>query len=388
MYIKASSSRPRKDSKVPSIKFPEALDDTRIPEALEFSLAVLNDIIKNRKKKEEKEIVHLPSSTIVFPQKTHDPIPSQDCISKLELDDLINRYLEVLDDYISESREGRKAKDENKVCEPLTYQQELVRPNQNETHTFGPCSRNGNEDGGTNTDNEFPESDDFAIDLIDDYLAEEPVAKRKKEVTQEPSNIEKDEDKTFTKESEVRRVEDKRIKVQIDEFKVLNRFQISAETSDALGCYYVDQIAVAQNNEKEIRVKEAAYKDPVKADKTKNELPKIESKESQALPYYQKSAEATKTSHVVKPSRGHMVKIERGAPMDFQETFRMDDVNEIDSNEFIKEKEIKIENVPVHVEKATDDKPKLILDKDLDRRSHFERNELFTKDLNEACGHG
>ncbi|RIB27912.1 hypothetical protein C2G38_2322713 [Gigaspora rosea] len=57
--------------------FPEAVNDKDIPEALEFLLAVLKDVIQNGKKKEEKEIVHFPFSTMVFPREVRPVEPQK-----------------------------------------------------------------------------------------------------------------------------------------------------------------------------------------------------------------------------------------------------------------------------------------------------------------------
>ncbi|KAF0474165.1 hypothetical protein F8M41_024744 [Gigaspora margarita] len=106
-------------------------------------------------------------------------------------------------------------------------------------------------------------------------------------------------------------------------------------------------ITIVQKNDKKIRVKEVACKNLVKTDKTKNKLSKIELKnkieidnnvtksakesdingigiESQALLYYQKFVEATKTNHMggkVKSSHEHRLGIEKKALIDIRETF-------------------------------------------------------------------
>ncbi|RIB07634.1 hypothetical protein C2G38_2045842 [Gigaspora rosea] len=49
-----------------------------------------------------------------IPEKSNGSISSQECIAKSELDRLIDRYLEALDNFIPKSRKGRKAENENK----------------------------------------------------------------------------------------------------------------------------------------------------------------------------------------------------------------------------------------------------------------------------------
>ncbi|KAF0460397.1 hypothetical protein F8M41_000599 [Gigaspora margarita] len=71
-------------------------------------------------------------------------MPSQDCTSKSELDHMINRYLEALDNFIFELQKGQETKDGNKEY------------------------------------NRLPKLD-LVLDLIDEYLVEESVVEVEKE---------------------------------------------------------------------------------------------------------------------------------------------------------------------------------------------------------------
>ncbi|CAG8817190.1 38224_t:CDS:2, partial [Gigaspora margarita] len=121
-------------------------------------------------------------------------MPDQDCISEHKLDDLLDGYLKALDDLIPKLQKGQKADLKIKYI-----------------RHFG--SQNSDKEESTNNDmnTELPKSefDDFILDLINDYLMENPWSKEKKSK------------KLFKNPQK---------------------------------CYYTDPIAATQNNDKELGI--------------------------------------------------------------------------------------------------------------------------------------
>ncbi|CAG8835568.1 42348_t:CDS:2, partial [Gigaspora margarita] len=267
--------------------------------------------------------------TLYVFERSSDPMPSQDCISKNELDHLIDGYLEALDNFMFELQKGQETEDGNKECEVLVYYQKPVEPNQHEARTFGSHHRNGVEINEVETivdhaNSRLPELefDDLVLDLIDEYLVEESI-----------------------------------------------------KTNNASGCQYANSIAVARNNDKELEA-EVGYEGRVKADKNENKPSEIESKDkidvnnditksekendingsgvgSQALPYHQKPVEAAETSTVngtIEPSFKRRVEMEKGFPVDHRKTAKMDDITKTKLDELQQKEKMKIENVPEDVE--------------------------------------
>ncbi|CAG8828721.1 3414_t:CDS:2, partial [Dentiscutata erythropus] len=115
---------------------------------------------------QKKPTVNEVPDTYYGLENSEDLVTSQDCISRSELDHLINGYLEVLDDFMFKPLKGQENEDR-----PKKYK------------------ASNDEVESTNTDKKVPEFDDFVLNLIDDYLGEEPVVKREKEAIQEPAKV-------------------------------------------------------------------------------------------------------------------------------------------------------------------------------------------------------
>ncbi|KAF0523214.1 hypothetical protein F8M41_015439 [Gigaspora margarita] len=131
-------------------------------------------------------------------------------------------------------------------------------------------------------DSQLPESefDNLVLDIIDDYLVEEPMAEEEKETVQEPlkaSGIVKNEDKTFIccqksakietankprlivqypkKASKIKKIKNKRINVKPEDHQASNCIQNFVDMHNIARCHHETLIAVVQNNYKELEVK-------------------------------------------------------------------------------------------------------------------------------------
>ncbi|KAF0550635.1 hypothetical protein F8M41_024313 [Gigaspora margarita] len=308
--------------------------------------------------------------------------------------------MKALDDFTPESRKGTKVEVRNKEHKTSIYYQKPASPNQYETCTSGVCSQNGPEVERivNDMDSQLPELefDDLVLDLIEDDLVEEPMAEEEKETVQEPSKasgIVKDEDKTFTycqKSAKVRIVDgtntarpnykkecviqsnrDKRIDVKIDEHEAFDYFSTFTETDNASGCYYIDPIAVAQNNDNELEV-EVDCKEQVEAVKNKSKSfeYKLEDRvrvknnvaesaevgdingtsiESQALLYDQfpvKTIEVSHMSGAIEPDFEQRARSEEESLIDYQKTIKMNNVNKTKVDDLNLKKETMTETVP------------------------------------------
>ncbi|CAG8626073.1 24493_t:CDS:2 [Gigaspora margarita] len=157
----------------------------------------------------------------------------------------------------------------------------------------------------------LPESefDDLVLDLIDDYLVEEPLVKGEKKSSQNPRN--------------------KRINIKLDEHKM--------------------------NTQKNRNKLNATNK--IRANHENTKLTEVNI-ESQTLQYNLKLVEAADTSYIIESIEFGFecqVEIEEGAQMDLRKTVKMN---------LIKRKKMKIGNIPVSLEKVMNNKPKLVLDEE------------------------
>ncbi|KAF0387085.1 hypothetical protein F8M41_011268 [Gigaspora margarita] len=138
------------------------------------------------------------------------------------------------------------------------------------------------------------ESNDLVLDIINDYLVEESLLK-KKEVIQElskVSTIKKNRDKIFIycqksaeirtadriciielhlKKNEVKKIKSKKI----DKHKVPNWFQRSTKINNVFKYHYMNSITIALNNNKEIGAK-VGYR--IEADRIKTNHQKLNQK--------------------------------------------------------------------------------------------------------------
>ncbi|RIB25154.1 hypothetical protein C2G38_2166598 [Gigaspora rosea] len=249
--------------------------------------------------------------------------------------DLLNGYLEALNDFISESQKGQEGEVENKEHKEFMYYQDSAEPDQDKACTLRNCSRNR--------------------DGVEKFLAEEEKATLK---FSKESSLGKEEDKTVTycqqsaeigsadetfvvgpcyrKESEVRSVEDKRIEIQIDEFEVFNLTEdviySSEEEKDVyLYSYIKIPIPEAHLEMPYLSTEAGALESEVLEEK--NDEIDLEKLISDYL-------------EVVKgwPSRLKGPKAEIGYPLKIN---NIKDLNKIKLKELNKKEEAKINNVPV-----------------------------------------
>ncbi|RIB30560.1 hypothetical protein C2G38_2152301 [Gigaspora rosea] len=313
-----------KSSKIINQHFPEALNDKQVPEALEFALKVLKNLIRNNKKKETEEIIHPLSYVKIFPQQV---CPERSYLSALKSYCVLGS-LGKNENSTSVANE-KVLEEENAELDPEVALEDLIN---NYHEVLKGCQNSVKVESTVN--------DDFILDLIDNYLVGESLVEEEKKAIQEPSNassLVKDENKTFT------------------------YCQESAEIGPADGTYRIDLYLEKESEATRNRIKS---EDRIGVEKNAVELAEVDNIngtgiELQALPYHQNSVEA------------------------INHTEELDDINKTKMDQ---KKETKKDNVPVGSEKVVDAKPKLILDKkDPDRYRHFGRNNLSTKDLDEAC---
>ncbi|CAG8649969.1 16573_t:CDS:2 [Racocetra fulgida] len=80
--------------------FPEVVDDRQIPEVLKFSIKIIKELI-NEKKEEAKEASSPPAAAAI--RKSYE-VP--EVVPEIDLDGLIDGYLEYLDTWLSESKKA------------------------------------------------------------------------------------------------------------------------------------------------------------------------------------------------------------------------------------------------------------------------------------------
>ncbi|KAF0488403.1 hypothetical protein F8M41_022284 [Gigaspora margarita] len=239
--------------------------------------------------------------------------------------------MKVLNNFTPELWKGPKAEVGNKEHKPSIYYQKPASPNQHKTLPL----------------DQLPESefDVLVLDLIDDYLVEEPMAKEEKETVQEPSKVSgivKDEDMTFMycqkfaeietankpspivpyprKASEVKKIKNKRIDVRPEDHQASDCIQNFVNTRNGAGCHQETLIAIVQNNYYELGVEDDCQ-EQVEAIKNKSKSFEVKledrvkvkndvaesanvgdinrtSIKSQALPYDQRSIETVEAGHM------------------------------------------------------------------------------------------
>ncbi|CAG8825799.1 43578_t:CDS:2, partial [Gigaspora margarita] len=140
--------------------------------------------------KKRTSINEVPDNYYVS-ENPEELILNHEYVLETDLNHLIDGYLKFLDDLIPKSRKGQKAKEENEKDKTSRYYQKSAKFKQYKTHAFKNGSRNSDRVESTvnDTNTELPESkfDDLVLDLIDDYLVEEPLVKGEKEVIPESS---------------------------------------------------------------------------------------------------------------------------------------------------------------------------------------------------------
>ncbi|KAF0463228.1 hypothetical protein F8M41_000202 [Gigaspora margarita] len=148
-------------------------------------------------------------------------MPNRKSISENKLDDLLVEYLKTLDNLITKLQKGQKAKDKNKIYKVSVYYQKSTQ-----YKTYTSRSTSG------------LEKDEDKISMYCQKSTE--IGAATKTYTIEPCD---------RKESEGKEISNQSVNIKIDEQEASDHFQRPTNMGNNSGCYYMDPIAVARNNE-------------------------------------------------------------------------------------------------------------------------------------------